>query len=120
MEDTRYCLICQSKLRNCHIRDPILGIKNKSSAQYLQRKCPLVSHFFLILLNKETDQVEYLKLSWNPSTFISIDFSSDESKISFFNKSCPIKQIDIPRILNTDFPHLSSLKEKISSFTSII
>lgn len=114
MDDTLICPICQKKLSNYAVssRQDL----DKTST-YTERKCAGMNHIIVLLSNKKTNKIDYIKMSLNPnySKFIEIDFFNKKSRISCFRDGKP-EHIEISKMLEPDFPQLTKLKEKVNLF----
>ena len=106
MEDTLTCPICNNKLRNLYLID-----------FQIERTCVGINHTLQFIVKNK--QVLFLKTSLesNYSKFIDIDFVDKKCKIIMLKMSKPF-YIEIPKLLEPDFPLLLSLKEKVSLYVT--
>jgi uncharacterized protein YbaR (Trm112 family) len=117
MQDMLCCPICGNKLRTIRKSRKLLPMVNKT-ANYAERTCTLgMNHTLQIFSDEDTTQVDLLKLSLAPdySRFVMIDFINQKCKILCFKEGVS-EYIDIPKMVEPDFPELEKLKEKISMF----
>lgn len=116
MDDTLACPICGNKFRNINCENKLLHDIGKT-ANYVERTCTEMNHCLQLFTDKETKQVDLLKLSLNPkySRYLEIDFLNQKCRINCLkdNKS---EYIDIPKMIQPDFPHLTKLKERVSMY----
>lgn len=119
MADTLNCPICSSKLRTVRLTNKFLFGVNKSS-NYIERTCSLgMNHSLQFFTDEKTKKIDFIKISLNHkySRFIELDFHNQKSKISCL-KSGKAEYIEVPRLLEPDFPNLEKLKEKVSVIVS--
>lgn len=117
MNDTLTCPICQNKLRSIKTPNKRLYWIGKTS-NYIERVCSRgINHSLQFFTDEKTDQVDMLKLSLNPnySRHLEIDFCNQKCRIRNI-KDGTFEHIDIPRLIEPDFPALAKLKETISIF----
>jgi hypothetical protein len=117
MDDTLACPICGNKLKNIRLPNNFLHNVNKT-ANYITRTCSEgMNHSVLFFLDEDTKQVDYLKLSLNPkySRYVEIDFFNQKCRIACLKDSKPF-YIEIPKMLQPDFPLLTKLKERVSLY----
>lgn len=117
MDDTLTCPICANKLRNIKLHDKLLHPINKT-ANYAERTCSGgMNHSLQLFTDEATGQVDFLKLSLNPkySRYLEIDFYNQKCRINCLKDNKP-DYIDIPKMIEPDFPHLTKLKERISLY----
>ena len=117
MNDITCCPICGNKLRNTKHPNKYLVNVNKKS-DYIERVCSNgTNHVLVIYADEKTRQVDLLTLSLNPkySRFVQVNFHNQTSHIHCW-KDGQEEIIDLPAMLNLDFPHLTELKEKISLY----
>ena|ERR1035437_7739656 len=118
MDDVLNCPICCDKLRNSHLENKWLYPIGKT-ANYIERLCcKSHSHIVSIYTDEKTNQVDFLRLSLNPTydTIVEIDFVNQKSLITLI-KGCDSQHIKIDKLLEVDFPNLVSLREKCNLFT---
>jgi len=115
MDDSLHCPICQNKFRNIKKNGPLHAIGK--SGNYIERTCTGMNHSLQLFTNTRTKKVDFLKLSLNPkySRFLEIDYHNQRCRISCFKDGKP-EYIDIPRLIEPDFPSLEKLRETISTF----
>ena len=118
MQDTLNCPICQHKLQNIRTyRDFQQPGTNSHYQLYIERKCNGLNHTLMFFVNNETRLVDFVKVSLNPyySRFFEINFIQESCRIAYMKESVPT-YIEVPKILDLDFPHLTKLKEKIELY----
>lgn len=76
-----------------------------------------MNHTLTIITNEALKRVESLKLSLNPkySRFLEIDFIAQRCRINCM-KEGKSEYIDIPKMIEPDFPDLVKLKERVSLY----
>jgi hypothetical protein len=106
MEDTLFCPICNNKLRTI-----------KLSNVLSERTCTGPNHCLQFKADKNTNKIILLKFSLNSnySRYIVVDFLKETCQIICLKENIG-NYIDIPRLLELDFPNLVSLKEKVGMF----
>ena len=111
MDDIRICPICNNNL----IPRPSLH-SSKRGGKIIERICTGINHLFQIFV--ENGKVDYLKISLKPdySVFFVIDYYNNKCIISCLKNGKSEHDIEIPRIIEPDFPDLVKLKEKISLY----
>ena len=90
---------------------------NKTS-DYAERICSDGhNHIVALWYDKTGKQVDWLRLSLNSnySRFLEIDFVNQKCRITCA-KDGEYEHIDIPRMIEPDFPDLVKLKEKVSLY----
>jgi hypothetical protein len=115
MDDLLHCPICNNKLRNSHLHNKFLHLVSKTS-DYVERICANGhSHFLSFWTDKLTQQVDLLKVSLAPdySRFIEIDFLNQTSRIIVVQDT-NYQYIEVPQVLELDWPELIDLKKKVS------
>lgn len=118
MNDTLICPICSCKLRNLKWNNKHLENVNKK-ADYIERKCTqYLNHSLKFFTDKNTKQVDFIKLSLNHrySVYAEIDFVNKITTVNCFKNSEKQKSIQIPKVLELDFPELETLREKVNLF----
>lgn len=120
MDDTTTCPICGNTLRNIILKDKFLHLINKR-ATFVERTCSKgMNHSLQIFTEVDGySKVHLLKVSLNSkySRFIEIDFHNNRCKISCLKNNIPYT-IEIPKIIEPDFPDLEKLKEKVGIYVS--
>ena len=122
MDDTLSCPICNQALRNTKESKKHLHPVDKI-ANYMERVCTGYNHIFAMWIDQATQEVDFVKVVLEPmySKVISVDFVNKkttlELKGSLINGT---KIIQIPKVLELDFPDLSNLKEKIGMYSLFI
>lgn len=113
MQDTKNCPICGDKMRS--ITENNKFTQTISQDSYIKRTCHGHNHIIQFFTNENTKNVDFIKLSLsvNYSKFITIDFLNNKSQIQCLSNSKK-SFIDIPKIIEPDFPSLKNLKEKVS------
>lgn len=103
MEDTFFCPICNKKLRTI-----------KLSSVIFERTCTGPNHCLQFKTDKNTGKIILLKFSLNSnySRYLLVDFLRGCCQIICLKQNCA-HCIDIPKLLDLDFPDLTSLKEKV-------
>ena len=117
MDDILHCPICGNKLRTSHHPNKLLHAINKT-ADYAERICSEGhNHIVAIWTNKATKKVDLLKLSLNSkySRFLEIDYVNQKCRITCA-KNGEYDYIDIPKMIEPDFPDLEKLKERVSLY----
>lgn len=120
MDDSTTCPVCGEKLRNVILKDKYLQIINKR-ATFVERTCSKgINHSLQIFTEIDGySKVHLLKVSLDSkySKFIEIDFYNKRCKISCFKNNKPFV-IEVPKIIEPDFPNLEKLKEKVGIYVS--
>ncbi len=117
MDDVLHCPICGNKLRTSHHTNKILYPINRTG-DYAERICSEGhNHIIAVWTNKTTKKVDLLKLSLNSkySRFLEIDYVNQKCRITCA-KDGEYEYIDIPKMIEPDFPDLVRLKEKVSLY----
>lgn len=117
MDDVLCCPICNSKLRTSHLNRKLLHPVGKT-ADYAERVCSGgYNHIVSLWTDKSTNTVDFLKISLNAqySRFLEIDFINQKCRITCV-KDSEYEYIEIPKMLEPDFPDLIKLKERISLY----
>jgi hypothetical protein len=117
MDDVLHCPICGNKMRNKYHDKKLLPPVGKT-ANYAERICSSGhNHVITIWTDKDTKQVDMIKLSLNPkySRFLEIDFVNQKCRITC-TKDGESEHINIPKMIFPDFPDLTKLKEKVNLY----
>lgn len=117
MDDILHCPICGNKMRTSHHKQKLLHAVDKT-ADYAQRICSNGhNHIVNIWVDKSTKKVDLLRISLNPkySRFVDIDYVNQKCRITCA-KDGEYDYIDIPKMIEPDFPNLEKLKEKVSLY----
>lgn len=116
MDDTLNCPICGLKMRTINLDGKFLHHTQKL-ANYAERTCVGMNHTLRMFTDKESDKVDFLSLSLNPkySRFLEINFVDQRCRINCM-KEGESTYIDIPKMIEPDFPKLIKLKEKVSLY----
>jgi hypothetical protein len=117
MDDTVTCPICENKLRTVRIDEKYLNPVGKY-ANYIERVCVGgMNHALQFFTDDATHQIDFMKLSLNPkySRYLEIDFFNKKCRISCI-KDGKTEYIDIPKMIEPDFPNLLKLKDKVSMY----
>ena len=117
MDDTVWCPICESKLRNLKLKDKLYHPIGKTST-FIERSCHTgKNHYLQLLTDTITGQVDYLKFSLDPkySKYIEIKFITNECSLTFVKNGTP-QIIEISKIIEPDFPDLIKLKQQVNLY----
>jgi hypothetical protein len=117
MQEIFSCPICNVKLQGVSKKKRKLHWVNKTST-YFEKKCVKNhNHSFQCFTDKITGKVDLMKFSLEPdySKFIEIDYFNQRCRINCL-KAGQSYYIDIPGIIEPDFPNLEKLKQKVSLY----
>lgn len=117
MDDVLHCPICGNKLRTSHHTNKLLPFVNKT-ADYAERICSDGhNHIVVIWTDKATKKVDFLRLSLNAkySRFLEIDYINQKCRITCA-KDGEYEYINIPKMIEPDFPDLEKLKERVGLY----
>jgi len=116
MQDILFCPICSHKLQNIKTYRDFRGQQPYNYRLYTERKCNGLNHTLMFFVNN-TQQIDFIKISLNPyySRFLEINYLKGQCRIAYMKESVPT-YIEVPQILDLDFPHLTKLKEKIELY----
>lgn len=116
MDDCVNCLICGNKLKNINLKNYNLLLINKIS-NYTERTCAGINHSLQLWSDKSTSKIDFLRFSLdsNYSKFLEIDYVNKKSRLSCWKNSMP-KFIYFNKIIEPDFPKLSNLIDKLSTY----
>lgn len=120
MQDVQLCPICSAKLQSVSKKKRKLHWINKVST-YAEKKCVKGhNHSLQLFTDKLTGKIDLLKFSLeaNYSKFIEIDFVNQRCRINCLKASVS-SYIDIPGIIEPDFPALEKLKQKVSLYVML-
>ena len=111
MDDTLSCPICGNKFRN---------IKRSSVPHTVERTCSGTNHVVQMYVNEYDQKVLELKFSLDPrySKHLNINYQSQTSQIVCMKNSNPF-YIDLPEVLEVDFPDLTKIKKKVDLYILI-
>ena len=118
MDDTTSCPICNNKLRSLKLSNKYLHPIAKT-ANFYERTCNGTNHTLQFYTDMSTKKVDLIKVSITPtySRFIEVDFLNQKSRIFYVIES-KSECVEIPKVLELDFPDLIRLKEKISLYAT--
>jgi hypothetical protein len=117
MDDILLCPICGNKFRNINHDNKILHPINKTG-DYVERICSSGhNHVVSLWVDKNTKKVDWLRLSLNPkySRFLELDYVNSKCRITCA-KNGEFTHINIPKMIEPDFPDLTKLKERVSLY----
>lgn len=121
MDDTLTCPICGNRLRTKNLSDHNLYfVENK--ANYVERTCTTgMNHCLQLFSEDPSKKIHLLKIALNPqySRFIEIDLLNSKSRIICFKFGKP-EYINIPNLIEPDFPDLIKLKEKVALYIAFL
>jgi len=117
MQETWHCPICGDKMRGIKHKNTTIYFLEKTS-DYSERICSGLNHCIQIYVDEQTNQVDLLKLSLNPTydRFIFIDFFNQKCKVVCLKNNQESISINIPKMIEPDFPELLNLKDRVSMF----
>lgn len=116
MNDTTRCFLCYSQLKslkNCY---------NKQYKKYwLKRYCQAnINHtcvFYTDSISKKIISLTITVLHNSKQSMIAeFDFKDNNTTIKMLENNKEINKIEIPKIIEPDFPKLEEFKEKIRSY----
>jgi hypothetical protein len=116
MDDVLNCPICGDKTRNIHTDNKLLHPVSKT-ANYTERVCAGHNHTISLWTDRDTKQIDFIKLSLNPSytRWLEVDNINQKCRI-VCAKNGEYEYIEIAKMLDLDFPDLTKLKEKVSIY----
>ena len=117
MDDILRCPICSNKLRSSHRSNYLLHPVGKT-ADYTSRTCSTGhSHVVVLWTDRTTKQVDLLKISLKPnySRFVEIDYVNRRCRVTCL-KDGNYEYIEIPKMIEPDFPDLVKLKERVGLY----
>lgn len=117
MDDITHCPMCGAKMRNLHMKDKFFRITNKTS-NFVERSCHNgKNHYLWFVADVNTKQIDYLKFSLDPkySKSIEINFIYNKCIINFL-KDKSLLAIQVPKIIDPDFPDLIKLKQQTNLY----
>ena len=116
MQTNRICPICSAKMRSIKLNNKYYPFLNKKS-NFIELTCTKLNHCIQLVIDSKTDQLDLLKVSLLPdySRFLYADYINQKCKI-VYTKNGIEQTINIPKLLELDFPELVNLKNKISTF----
>lgn len=115
MNDILYCPICNSKLQNKKMNNHFLHSSSKLG-NFVERKCIKgMNHFIIFFTDVDSKKIVFLKTSLDHthSKLLEVNFHKSTSQIYCF-KMGESKRIDIPKVLELDFPSMEKIKEKVN------
>lgn len=117
MDDSLTCPLCDNKLRNINLPNRSLLYVEKTS-DYTERVCSNGhNHVLMMFVDNKTKRVDLLRMSLNPkySRFIEIDFVNNKCRIDYKNEG-KSEYIDVAKMIYPDFPHLTTLRERVDLY----
>lgn len=117
MDDLLCCPICGLNLKTIHLSQKFLHPIGKT-ADYAERRCSDgFNHLISLWVDKKTKQVDLVKISLKPdyTRFVEVDFVNQKCRITC-QKNGEYEYIEIPKMLELDFPDLTKLKERVSLY----
>ena len=116
MDDILNCPICGTRMRTVHHKNKHLHPINQT-ADYAERICSGHSHVISFWANKTTKRIDFMKMSLNSkySRFLEIDWVNQKCKIACVSEG-EYTYIDIPKMIEPDFPDLVKLKERVNLY----
>lgn len=130
MDDIMLCPICGNKFtsRSTYTSAldpealPIKKVKRHCSrapkpSNYIERTCTNMNHSLLTMVNKNTNKIDFIKMSLNHkySRYIEIDFYHQKCRVSCM-KDGNSEYIEIPKMILPDFPDLVKLRERVGLY----
>jgi len=118
MDDTLLCPICGNKFRNVNLINRHLYSVDKT-ANFVERTCSDgMNHVLQLFVDTSTGKVDFMKLSLNPkySKYLEIDFLNQKCRINCMKDGRTVQYINIPKMLDLDFPDLIKMKERVSLY----
>ena len=112
MLDMPNCPICRNKMSSLKIKDKHFPLLNKQGS-WIRRVC-LNSHLFCIYSDLNTKSVDFLKMNFNHkySDNLEINFVKNYSTIIMSQNF----KIDVPKIVDLDFPDLFECQKEINLY----
>lgn len=118
MDDTVTCPICNNKLRTTTSVSYLFPVKKLGD--FIERSCVLgVNHTIQFFTDMKTCKVDFLRISLNPkySIFLEVDYVNERCRIACMKNSKPT-YIEIPKMLDLDFPSLDKIKAKVEMYVT--
>lgn len=117
MQGTWNCPICGDLMRGIRQTNRLVYSINKLST-YSERTCNGINHCLQILVDEKTKEVDLIKISLNANydRFIYLDMLNQKCKISCFKNNKEVSFIDVPKMIQPDFPLLTELKDRVSMY----
>lgn len=114
MEDTLLCPICQNKMRSINLHNRHIHPLKKIS-DYIERSCVAdVTHTIQFFTDTNIDKIDYLRISIDPFSAIHLENNYiDNKSLIFCFKNNVAQVIEVPKVIDLDFPNLQKTKEKI-------
>lgn len=116
MQKTQICPICGARMRSLKLNNKYYPFISKKS-NFIEMTCTMSNHCIQVIVDSNTDKVDLLKVSLLPdySRFLYVDFFNEKCKVVCY-KNGKEQEINIPKLLEIDFPELINLKNKISTY----
>lgn len=115
MQDTKKCLVCGNRLSTIRMKNKHLHWVGKT-ANYAERVCSKgVNHFLQLFVDESTKTVDMLTVSIQYSRHFRIDFINGKCRVVCLKENQP-EYIEIPKMIEPDFPDLVRVKEKVAMY----
>lgn len=117
MDDILDCPICGNKLRNLYMSHRYMHAIGKASS-YIERTCVGgMNHSLQFFTDSENNKIDLIKVSLNPklNRFVEVNFFSNKSRILCMKEGRD-ESIELPKMLELDFPDLIKLRNKIALY----
>jgi hypothetical protein len=117
MQEIFACPICGDSLRCKKYKNHTIPFIHKT-ADYKEKTCTGTNHCIQILVDDSSKMVDLLKISLNPeyNRFVFLDYVNNKCKVVCLKNNVIVSEIDVPKMIEPDFPNLIRLKEKVSVF----
>lgn len=114
------CPICGSKLKTRNYYNTYLYVI-QAEGSFVRKSCIAgMNHFLEFYFDKKTKEIVYLTLSIDPGfkQWADVDYYNNITKIVFVDliNSFSTKEKTINKIIDLDFPSLTSFKEKLKMY----
>jgi hypothetical protein len=119
MKDMTTCPICNNKLRSVLRYNQALYYV-ETLATYVERTCTLgMNQSLQFYTHVETDDVHLMKVSLTPnfSKILEVDLFNGKSRIICLKENKP-QYIDLPQMIELDFPDLKNTKSKVNIYVT--
>jgi len=115
MQKTQICPICGAKMRSLKLNKYYPFISKKSN--FIEMTCTRSNHCIQMIVDSNTNNVDLLKVSLavDYSRFLYVDYVNEKCKIVCY-KNGREQEINIPKLLEVDFPNLTEIKSRINMF----